>query len=606
MQKNPPNVGLAPNLCLCMSNWANPKLILKLMRIVVLHVTIAMTLYGMALANDSMGQEYLDRQITMKYEEVSLKKALADIEKQASIKFAYSGSIVKLHDKITVDVKGQKLREVLDELLKPRNIRFTEENGYIVLTQQNDNRTSSLNELSENPKKDDLVLATIKGRVIDASTQEPLPGVNILEKGTSNGTVSDADGRFQLNVKDGAALFVSFIGYVRQEIEISDSQSEITISMSPDIATLAEIVVTGYGTQRKSDITGAIGSISSDEIGSYPVSNSTQLLQGKVAGVMVTSESGSPGAGVNVRIRGLGSVNDNGPLYVIDGQPFNNMDNINPADIQSVEILKDASASAIYGARAANGVVLVTTKRGSAGEMKINVESYIGVSSAWKDPEQLNSDQYYDMIKTAHQNGGTTVQPNLESEYQKGYDTNWWDAYTQKGTTQNYFLSISGGSEKVRYAVSGGYFKQEGLIIGTDYNRYTFRANTDFDITKKLKVGVNISLLNSSRNVIPEGARFTFGLISEGINMDPMVPVVNPNADPNDPNYEFNKFGFTSVTDAYNPVALAARTFNTSKVFRTQGNVYLDYTILKDLVFRSNVGLFINNTNSYVFNPSFF
>ena len=159
--------------------------------------------------------------------------------------------------------------------------------------------------------------------------------------------------------------------------------------------------------------------------------------------------------------------------------------------------------------------------------MKITVESYVGVSSAWKDPVQLNSDEYYDMIKTAHQNGGTNVQPNLESEYQKGYDTNWWKAYTRRGATQNYFVSISGSNEKVRYAVSGGYFKQEGLIIGTDYNRYTFRANTDLT-SQKNKGRCNISLINSSRNVIPEGARFTFGLISEGINMDPMVPVINP------------------------------------------------------------------------------
>ncbi len=607
MQKIRPRHGLVPNLVQCGANRPNSKLILNIMRIALIHATIAFTLSGMAVANNSNGQGYLDRQITMKYEQAPLKKALSDIEKQASIKFAYSGSIVKLDDKVTVDVQGKKLGEVLDELLKPRNIHYSEENGYIVLVQYRDKGTSSVTERPENRKgTSDLFFIAVRGRVIDGSTQLPLPGVNILEKGTTNGTVSDADGKFELNVGEGAVLFVSFIGYVRQEIAIGNNLSDIVISMSPDIATLEEIVVTGYGTQKKSDITGAIGSISSDEIGNYSVTNSTQILQGRVAGVMVTAESGSPGAGMNVRIRGLGTVNDNSPLYVIDGQPFNNMDNINPADIQSIEILKDASASAIYGARAANGVVLVTTKRGSAGGMKISVEAYVGASSAWKDPVQLNADEYYDMVKIAHQNGGTTVQPNLESEYQKGYNTNWWKEYTQKAMTKNYFLSISGGSENARYAVSGGYFKQEGLIMHTDYSRYTFRVNTDFDLTKKLKAGVNLSIINSSRNTIPEGARFTFGLISEGINMDPLVPVINPDADPNDPNYEFNKFGFTRITDAYNPVAFAARTFNTSKVFATQGNAYIDYSIIKDLVFRSNVGLYINNGNTYAFNPSFF
>jgi hypothetical protein len=182
MQKTQPNVGLAQNLVPCLFNWANSKLIFKLMRIVVLHATIAMTLYGMTLANVSSGQGYLDRQVTMKYEEVSLKKALSDIEKQASIKFAYSGSIVKLHDKITLDVKEEKLREVLDELLRPRNISYSEENGYIVLTQNQDNGTTSIKEKPANSKGSDMVLAALTGRVTDASTQEPLPGVNILER----------------------------------------------------------------------------------------------------------------------------------------------------------------------------------------------------------------------------------------------------------------------------------------------------------------------------------------------------------------------------------------------------------------------------------------
>lgn len=559
---------------------------------------------------------------------VFLKDVLVSLGSAYQVSFNYDDDVlsdVYVKDNFVWE-KSEKLDKVLSRLLDnfQMTYRKVDRNNYLILSvKDKQQKKSSLETVTPNAnngfqqvfvsQKAETVLNSIVENtrsfvvsgIVNDEDGNPLPGATVVEKGTSNGTATGADGRFRLDVEEGAVLLISFVGYGSRQVRV-ENQSEIIVSMQLDTSSLQEVVVVGYGTQKKSDITGAIGSISGDKIGSYPVSNSTQLLQGKVAGVMVTSESGSPGAGVNVRIRGLGTVNDNAPLYVIDGQPFNNMDNINPADIESIEILKDASASAIYGARAANGVVLVTTKRGSAGDMKITLESYIGVSSPWKDPVQLNSDEYYNMIKIAHQNGGTTVQPNLESEYQKGYNTNWWDQYTQRATTQNYFLSISGGSDKVRYAVSGGYFKQEGLIIGTDYGRYTFRANTDFDITKKLKVGVNISLTNSSRNVIPEGARFTFGLISEGINMDPMVPVINPNANPNDPNYQFNKFGFTSVTDAYNPVALAARTFNTSRVFRTQGNTYLDYTILKGLVFRSNLGLYINHGNTYVFNPSFF
>lgn len=521
--------------------------------------------------------------------------------------------------------KNEKIEEVLSRLLGEFRLTYRKlgRGNYLILLenqgqQKNSNEKAGTDgngspEQATAPQSDERVQKSESQSESDISVSgivkdengDPLPGATVVEKGTTNGTVTGTNGRFTINVQEGAVLLISFLGYHSTEVTVG-GQSEIDISLKQDIASLEEVVVVGYGTQKKSDITGAIGSISSDEIGSYPYSNSSQLLQGKVAGVMVTSESGSPGAEMNVRIRGLGSVNNNSPLYVIDGQPFNNMANINPADIQSIEILKDASASAIYGSRAANGVVLVTTKRGSASGMKITFETYAGISSAWKNPEQLNSDEYYDMVKTAHANGKTTVQPSLESEYQKGFNTNWWDEYTQRATTQNHFLSVAGGSDRARYSVSGGYFKQEGLLIGTDYNRYTFRTNTDFDITNKIKLGVNLSLTNSSRNRIPEGARTSFGLISEGLNMDPMVPVINPNANPNDPNYEFNKYGFTSITDAYNPVAFAGRSFNRSKVFNAQGNVYVDYQIVKDLTFRSNVGLYLTNSNTYIFDPSFF
>ncbi|HUX57356.1 MAG TPA: TonB-dependent receptor [Bacteroidales bacterium] len=532
--------------------------------------------------------------ISLNFKDATIEEVLSKIEDVSEFYFLYNNKLIDVTRKVNIEADKEPIKDILNDILN-KDTKFVVYDRQIILTQ------SDVTGLSAKMQQQ----LKITGTVTDKDGA-PLPGVNVVVTGTIQGVITDIDGKYSIEVPQGSkSLKFTFIGMQPQEITIG-TLTQIDVTMAESAIGLDEVVVIGYGTQKKRDITGSIASISTEDIALSPISNTTQILQGRVAGVMVTSESGSPGAGVNVRIRGLGTVNDNGPLYVIDGMPFNNMNNLNPADIESIEILKDASASAIYGARAANGVVLVTTKRGTTGETKIIFESYIGVSSAWKDPVQLNSDEYYDMIKTAHQNGGTSVPANLESEYQNGYDTNWWDEYTQQGIIQNYFLSVSGGTEKVKYALSGGYYKQEGLIIGSDYSRYSFRSNTDINISKRIKAGINLGITNSLRNVISESARWSFGLISEGINMDPMVPVINPNADVNDPNYEFNKFGFTSVTDAYNPVALAARTFNPSKNFRTSGNAYIDFTIIDGLIFRSNFGLDLNNSNGYAFNPSFF
>jgi TonB-linked SusC/RagA family outer membrane protein len=561
----------------------------KTFRIMRITVFLLLAAILQTFANDAYSQK---TRLSLDFSGTKLVDILDEIESKTEFYFLFNEKLIDTDRKVNMSVQNEKIDLILDLLFDGTDVIYTITDRKIILAPAF---------LSENDQQQ----KSVSGIVTDESGQ-PLPGVTVIIKGTTNGTVTNMNGNYSIsNIPVNATLVFSFVGMLTQEIEV-DTQSSINISLKVDAIGIEEVVAIGYGTMKKSDITGSVVSISSEDIALSPVSNTTQILQGRAAGVMVTSESGSPGAGVNVRIRGLGTVNDNSPLYVIDGMPFNNMNNLNPADIESIEILKDASASAIYGARAANGVVLVTTKKGAIGETKVAFESYFGVSSPWKDPIQLNSDEYYNMIKTAHQNGGTTIQPNLESEYQKGYDTNWWDEYTQQGITQNYFLSVTGGAEKVRFAFSGGYFKQEGLIISSDYDRYSFRANTDFNISKRLKAGINLGITNSMRNVIPESARWSFGLISEGINMDPMVPVINPNANVNDPNYEFNKFGFTSVTDAYNPVAFAARTFNSSKNFRTSGNAYVDFTVFDGLVFRSNFGLDVNNSNSYVFNPSFF
>lgn len=564
----------------------------KCKTLLVMRLTLLICLFFafQSIAIEAISQ---NQRLSINQKNIRIEDVIQLIENKTDYYFMYSAKAVDVERTVDIEVRDKLVSEILDNIFKETNISYKID-GRLIALSKNGEESQAIQ-----PQK------SIAGRVTD-STGAPLPGVTVVVKGTTQGVITDDNGSYILTkIPEKAFLQFSFVGMKTQEISVA-GKATLNITLVEEAIGLDEVVAVGYGTMKKNDITGSVASVSSKEIELSPVSNTIQVLQGKAAGVMVTSESGSPGASINVRIRGLGTINENGPLYVVDGMPFNNMNNLNPADIESIEILKDASASAIYGARAANGVVLVTTKKGSTSDAKVTFESYVGVSSPWKDPEQLNSDEYYDMIKTAHRNGGTTVQPNLESEYQKGYNTNWWDEYTRKGITQNYFMSVRGGTDKVRYAISGGYFKQDGLIMKSDYSRYSFRSNLDFNVSKKIRAGVNLGITNSLRNTISESARWSFGLISEGINMDPMVPVINPNANVNDPNYEFNKFGYTSVTDAYNPVAFAARTFNLSKDFRVSGNAFLDYTIVDGLVFRSNFGLDLDNLNNYGFNPSFF
>jgi len=529
--------------------------------------------------------------INLDCEDIKIMDVLTEIENQSEFRFFYNEEI-NLSSRVSVNVSDKQVSDVLDILFNDKPVNYEILGRQVVLSAQNE-QTEVFQQNS------------ISGLVTDASGQ-PLPGVTVFLKGTSNGTTTSTEGRYSINnVPENGFLVFTFIGMKTQEIPI-DGKKIINIILSEVSIDIEEIVTIGYGTVKKRDLTGSVASISAKDIGVITVTNSAQILQGKASGVMVTSVSGSPGADMNIRIRGLGTVNSNEPLYVIDGIPTSGMNNLNPNDIESIEVLKDASSSAIYGSRAASGVVLITTKKGAVGTPKITFESYMGVSTPSKSPTQLNSEQYHDMIQTAHLNGGTKLPKKLESEYEKGYDTNWWDEFTQKGVVQNYFLSASGGSEKVKYAFSGGFFKQEGTIKASAYERISFRLNSDYSITEKLKVGLNLGITNSTRNSITEGTQSWFGLVSEALNMDPMVPVINPDADVNDPDYEFNKYGYTSITDSKNPVATTARTFNESNNFKTLGNAYLNYTILDGLSYRMNVGIDINNALTDNFNPRFY
>jgi TonB-linked SusC/RagA family outer membrane protein len=355
--------------------------------------------------------------------------------------------------------------------------------------------------------------AQVSGTVYD-ETGQPLPGATILVKGTTTGTTSDLDGKYSISAPSNGTLIISFIGYNPTEIVIGN-QSVIDVNLTPDLSDLEEVVVVGYGTAKKSQLTGAISSVGSKEIGELPITDARQALQGRAAGVDVTQPGSKPGSAPQVRIRGRRSFNaSNEPLYVVDGIPLaGGIDDINPQDITSMEVLKDASATAIYGSRGSNGVVLITTKRGSVGKTVVSLDAYYGINKELGRIDVFNGPEFAEYKRESRRAGegypegpatpeadASIFEPVELDGIAQGRTTDYPAGLLRNGSIQSYQLGISGGSDKTTFFVSGNYFKDEGVIINQDYTRYTFRANIDHKITKNIKFGTSTLVTYSERN----------------------------------------------------------------------------------------------------------
>lgn len=374
----------------------------------------------------------------------------------------------------------------------------------------------------------------VKGKVTDSESGENLPGVNIIVKGTTQGTTTNANGDFAISVSSDATLIFSFIGYQTIEAAVG-SQSTLNIAMISDSKSLEEVVVVGYGTQRKVDLTGAVGSLRASDldIGSKPVTSPDQLLAGRVTGVQITNRSGDPGAPIDVRIRGVGTAGVNAPLWVIDGVPIvqtsnitvntssttesNPLAGINPADIESIDVLKDASAAAIYGARAANGVIIVTTKRGKEGKSQLTYDGYFGYGSAWKKLDVLNTQQYIDIQNKIGRDF---------SQFSGDPDTNWQDQVFRTSKVQNHNIGVNGGNATANYFIGVGYMDQEGLELGQSFKRYSLKANSDIKVGKRIKIGESILLSSFDRSIQAEDAIFAG---AQSARNQPFFPVYDPN-----------------------------------------------------------------------------
>ncbi len=523
------------------------------------------------------GVNLLSEVIYLEVENVTLKDALKEIERQSEFTFLYNDASIDVGQTVSLSANELSIKELLNEVLNDKGINYTIIDNQIVLTKSS--------ELQEEK-------TSVSGTITDSESGEGLPGVTVLEKGTTNGTITDLDGNYALSVAESATLQVSYVGYVTEEIPVR-GQSTINFMLVPDIISLDDVVVIGYGTIKKSDLTGAVASVSAEELSQSAVSGVDQALQGRTAGVTVTSNSGSPGSAPLVSIRGMGTVTDPDPLFVVDGIPMTASDigSLNPGDIESTEILKDASAAAIYGARAGNGVVLITTKQGKEGKSNVSFDAYTGIQTPAKKYDLMNASDWVTLRNAAG---------NVWVDSSQVQNTNWQDEVFRNAPISNFQLSFTRGTDKSRYALIGSYFDQKGIVGGSDYKRYSFRVNSSTDIKPWVTVGQNASYVNSSQNAVPEQDEYTSVVINT-LRMDPTAPVYYENQDTISNPY--NVYHPSNYNNVANPVGQIGRNHDVSKINKLIGNIFLELKPLKWFSFKTTFGADITRRVQEVFVP---
>ena len=460
----------------------------------------------------------------------------------------------------------------------------------------------SISEVALSHKYESDQAIVIRGNVKDESG-ETLIGVSIILKGTTIGTITDIDGNYKIEVADlNDILIFSYVGY-ETITEPINGRTEINVTMHVSAIALDEVVAIGYGTKKQGDIIGSVSVIKSDEISDLPIPTIDQALQGKATGVKVTQFSGAPGEGVVVRIRGVGTINYNDPLYIVDGIPTKDAFNtLSPVDIESISILKDASAASIYGARAANGVILITTKKGGKGLPRIIYTMYAGVQSAYNLTEMTNRDQYVELYNEAAVADGREIinQEMIDTLP----DTDWWEEIFSPALITNHHLTISGGSENVNYLISGNYFKQDGIILNSGFDRYSLITSISTTLSKRILVGTNINLSRSSTDLVGNSGDGYMGnggsVVRYAFFRTPIYPVYDNNNEFIDyyPQYG-HIFG-----DGYNPVGLAEKFDWTRTGNRVFGNAFINWQIFDGLTFKSDYGIDHNVIGDKRFNEN--
>lgn len=531
--------------------------------------------------------------ITLELNEQSLAKAFEAIEKSSGYNFVFASKDVREAGKVNINLKGASIYEVLTEVAKQTGLSFKQVNQNIHV-KKNENRpfVQSLK---------DVLFATVSGRVLDG-TGTPIPGVTVLVEGTSRGTVTDIDGRFNIEASPEEYLIFSFVGYEKQRVFVGNT-TVLNIVLKEDVSNLSEVVVIGYGSLREKDLTSSIATIKTDVITQTPSANAMQSLQGRVAGVQIVS-NGAPGASPTVRVRGVGSFEGNAaPLYVVDGMFFDNIDFLNPNDIETINILKDASASAIYGVRAANGVVLITTKSGKYNQKpEIVLDSYYGTQVPQNVLKMANAQQFVRYINETgstadiafinnamQRYGRSRIDPNIPN-----VNTDWYSEIMSPAAIQNHNLSFNGGNESTRYSVGGSYFDQKGLLNDTrnEYQRINLRAKLDTDVREWLTVGGNFNFSVARQFNGDDGAWF------QAYFAVPILPVFD------DQNTNAQPFGLSNAQqigyrNRQNPFYSLLYNDNRNHIAKVMGNFYADFELLPNkLSFKTSYNYSLETINS--------
>jgi TonB-linked SusC/RagA family outer membrane protein len=564
--------------------------------ILIMKLTLLLTLLTLVNAAGSVYSQ--SKGLTLSMKNATLQEVFNKIEDQSKFKFFYQNEQIDVNRTVSVNVEGAKVEDVLDKLFANANIKYRVlEDNLVLLT------------------ADKLQQMKVSGTIASAKDGSPLAGVSVQEKGTTNGVISDVNGKYSLNVQGANSVLVfSFIGYLPEEKAVG-SQTVINVSLSEDVKQLDEVVVIGYGSQKKTSITGAISSVSAKEISNLPVASLQSALQGQASGVSVVNY-GTPGSDPVVRVRGVGSISYSAdPLYVIDGVPATNMSSFDSQDIQSIEVLKDAASTAIYGSRAANGVILITTKKGKKdGKVHVSVDSYAGVQSIIKTLDVLNTNQYLQygksLITQATAADKTPVFPdrfnNMNVPIYTGAtqtfaqtNTDWQGALFRNAMINDNNISISTGGEKSNFYASAGYFNQDGIMINTGYKRYSFRFNSDHQVSKRIRFGQTLLFSNGDKNNEKQQQGRTN--IMHALREAPYLPVYNPN---NPGGYQAAISG-SDGQDAHNPIEIQNLFTSTTSTLKLFGTLYLEIKLADFLTFKTIAGLDYTNIGDKVVLPIF-
>ena len=602
----------------------------------------ALFMFLPTFAHLSNGQELSKTKLDFSADKATLLEIFESIEDQTPYRFVYDAQVSNITSTFTYSFGETTLKNALDVLSEDGSIAFNVVNRSISVTKKTAQQHNA------------ILQTQVSGKITDENGI-PLPGATVLIKGTTTGTTTDFDGKFSLNAKRGDVLVITYVGYNAQELQINNEIDALSISLQPEASQLEEVVLIGYGSVRKGDVSTAVAVVDSEDLANQVTTGFDQAITGKVAGVQVLQTSGSPGGNISIRVRGTASINaGNDPLYVIDGVPLSNdtkfaggstsqyetptnpLNSINTNDIESIQILKDAAATAIYGSRGSNGVVLITTKKGKVGKLKVSYNTNFGVQSVTKKIDMLDAYQYSQLTREARNNtyqdylnknslsgnssDSNTVRtgkgapthaliPDQILPYLNGTtgltNTDWQDEIFKHALMTTHTLTLSGGSEDVRYFVSGNYLDQEGVVINSGFKKYSTRLNLNFR-SGKFNAGLNLTPTYSVTNKVNSEGRYADeGVIALALGYAPIFPVYNADGTYN---YEGNgnsrSWGGYSQSGQLNPVAVANLTQDELSQFNFLGNAFFEYELAEGLTYKLSLGTDINSFRRDYYRPS--